>query len=320
MKKMMSVLLACMLIFLLAGCGSDESDSSSPKEITAFSLGTADSPGNFTGTIKGKTIEVTVAYDSDVTSLVAAFTTTGVSVKVGSNIQESGVTSNDFTNPVVYTVTGEDGSQANYTVTVKLAPSSAKAITSFSLGEYTGTIDETGKTIAVNIASQTDVTALVATFATIGKNIRVGAIEQISGTTPNDFTNPVIYTVTAADSTTTTYTVTVTLNLKATSVGASMTPNSPASVPIGVYCTKTTSITGTVNVTDADGGTEVEWKWYDNNYLITSGTATLSEANGTVTTTLTQKFGYHHTIKLEVTADGVVTNSISALVTCGALY
>jgi hypothetical protein len=57
MKKGMSVFLACMLIFLFVGCGGDESDPASPKEITAFSLGTADSPGNFTGTIKGKTIE-----------------------------------------------------------------------------------------------------------------------------------------------------------------------------------------------------------------------------------------------------------------------
>lgn len=319
MKKVMGVLLACMLIFLFAGCGGDESKSASPKEITAFSLGTADSPGIFTGTIKGKSIEVTVAYDSDVTSLVAAFTTTGEGVKVGSDIQESGVTPNDFTHPVVYTVTGEDGSQANYTVTVRLAPSSAKAITSFSLGTYAGIIDETGKTITVNIASQTDVTALVATFTITGESIHVGTVEQVSGTTSNDFTNPVTYTVTAADATTATYTVIVTLNLKATAVNVTMTPHSPASVPIGVYCTKTTSITGTINVTDADGGTDVKWKWYDNNNLITSGTATITETNGTVTTTLAQKLGYHHTIKLEVTADGV-TGSASGYVTCGANY
>ncbi len=319
MKKGMSIFLAGLLIFLFAGCDGDESDPASPKEITAFSLGAADSPGDFTGTIKGKAIEVTVAYNADVTSLVAAFTTTGVSVKVGSDIQESGVTPNDFTSPVVYTVTGEDGSQANYTVTVKLAPSSAKAITSFSLGTYTGAIDEEGKTITVNIASHTDVTALVATFATTGESVSVGTIEQVSGTTPNDFTHPVIFTVTAADATTTTYTVIVTLNLKATAVEVSMTPHSPSSVPVGVYCTKTTSITGAINVTDADGGTEVEWKWYDNNNLITGGTATLTEANGTVTTTLAQKLGYHHTIKLEVTADGV-TGSASGYVTCGANY
>ena len=43
---------------------------------------------------------------TDVTALVATFTTTGASVKVGSTVQVSGTTANDFTYPVVYTVTG----------------------------------------------------------------------------------------------------------------------------------------------------------------------------------------------------------------------
>jgi hypothetical protein len=44
----------------------------------------------------------------------------------------------------------------------------------------------------------TDVTALVATFTKTGVIVRVGLNVQVSGTTANDFTNPVTYTVTAA--------------------------------------------------------------------------------------------------------------------------
>jgi hypothetical protein len=40
----------------------------------------------------------------------------------------------------------------------------------------------------------------------------VGLIEQVSGVTPNDFTNPVMYRVTAEDGTSLDYTVTVTFN------------------------------------------------------------------------------------------------------------
>jgi hypothetical protein len=68
-------------------------------------------------------------------------------------------------------------------------------------------------------------------------------------------------------------------------------------------------------VADEDGDTSVEWKWYDKSatgtyMLLTGGSATVTEANGTVTSTLAQKFGYHHYIKLVVTADGVVTDEV----------
>jgi hypothetical protein len=54
--------------------------------------------------------------------MAAAFTTTGAAVSVGGVIQTSGVTSNDFTNPVTYRVTAADGSWQDYTVTVIFAP------------------------------------------------------------------------------------------------------------------------------------------------------------------------------------------------------
>ena len=179
--------------------------ASPAKAITAFSL------AGVVGTINetGKTIAVTMPYGTDVTSLVATFTTTGASVKVGSTVQVSGTMANNFTNPVIYTVTAADGTTQDYTVTVTVAASPAKAITAFSLAGVVGTINETGKTIAVTMPYGTNVTSLVATFTTTGASVTVGSTTQISGTTANNFTNPVIYTVTAADSSTQDYTVTV---------------------------------------------------------------------------------------------------------------
>jgi hypothetical protein len=57
----------------------------------------------------------------------------------------------------------------------------------------------------------TTVTTLVATFTTTGATVRVGSTVQTSGSTPNNFTNPVDYIVTAADASTATYRVTVTV-------------------------------------------------------------------------------------------------------------
>jgi hypothetical protein len=61
--------------------------------------------------------------------------------------------------------------------------SSVKAITAFSLAGVDGTINETGKTIAVAMPFGTDATALVATFTTTGASVKVGSTVQISGTT-----------------------------------------------------------------------------------------------------------------------------------------
>jgi hypothetical protein len=70
-------------------------------------------------------------------------------------------------------------------------------------------VNETLKTITVAVPNGTNVTAMVATFTTTGAVVKVGTVAQTSGTTPNNFTLPVTYIVTAADSSTATYTVTV---------------------------------------------------------------------------------------------------------------
>jgi hypothetical protein len=96
---------------------------------------------------------------------------------------------------------------------------SAKAISTYSLKDAngaitSGTIIEKDKTIAVTMPFATDMTALVATFDTSGSSVMVGTEVQTSGEAPgNDFTLPVDYLVTAADSTTATYTVTATAAL-----------------------------------------------------------------------------------------------------------
>ena len=88
--------------------------------------------------------------------------------------------------------------------------SSEKAITSFSISGVAGNIDE--KTITLDLTNMplfSRVDALVASFTTNGKAVRVGSKSQVSGKTANDFTKPVPYTVTAADGSMESYTVRV---------------------------------------------------------------------------------------------------------------
>jgi len=208
-----------MVLFLILGCRIDPrlpetaGEAVGAKAITAFSFPAFSATGAIDESAKG--ITATVPHGTDLTALVAAFTTTGVSVKVGSVMQASGTTANNFSQPVTYVVKAKDGSTASYTVTVAVAPppvSSAKAITVFLFVNpvYSeGTIDEAAKTIHVAMPYGTNVNSLVASFLTTGSSVKVGSTLQQSGVTANDFSNPVTYTVIAADGSWMPYAVTV---------------------------------------------------------------------------------------------------------------
>ena len=194
-------------VLLLASCGGNSSTSlSSEKSITTFSFTNPQAVGIIDE--NAKTIELTVPCGTNITALVAKFDTTGVTLKVGATGQVSNATPNDFTNPVLYVVTAADGSTATYTVTVTIDP---KAICtfSFSISDATGKIDGSAKNILVYVPSGTIFTGLVATFSATGQSVIVGSTVQVSGVTPNNFTSPVTYTVTAADGSTQDYIVTV---------------------------------------------------------------------------------------------------------------
>ena len=151
MKKLY-MLLAAVLLMVITGCGGGGGGStptvSSAKAITAFNIV---SPVAATGVITESThtIAITVPYNTtSVTQLVATFTTTGTSVTVGSTPQISGTTPNDFTNPVVYTVTGVDASTQNYTVTVTVSPLSSSLDTTFGTSGMVTTPIGSGNAVA----------------------------------------------------------------------------------------------------------------------------------------------------------------------------
>jgi hypothetical protein len=177
------------------------------KAITAFSF---TSPA-VTGTITGTNIAVTVPYGTTVTGLIATYSTSGASVKVGSTVQTSGTTSNNFTAPVTYTVVAADGSTQSYIVTVTIAANPAKTITAFSFTSPAATGTITGTNIAVTVPYGTAVTGLIANFTTTGASVTVNGVAQTSGTTSNNFSAPVTYIVVAADGSTQSYVVTVTI-------------------------------------------------------------------------------------------------------------
>jgi hypothetical protein len=164
-----------------------------------------------------RTIVVHVPFGTNLSNLVATFTTSPrARLNVGAIEQISGVTLNNYVNPLTIVVSAEDGTSQTYWVTVTVDPNTEKKITLFKFASLApvafGVVDETAKRVDVAVPYNTNVTNLVATFTTSANAwMRIGEIYQNSGITANDFTNPINYQVVAQDGSTQDYLVVVTV-------------------------------------------------------------------------------------------------------------
>ncbi|HCX23850.1 MAG TPA: hypothetical protein DHN29_18150 [Cytophagales bacterium] len=151
------------------------------------------------------TVTIEVVFGTDVTSLIPEITVledVTFSPESGSSV--------DFSNPVTYTVTGQDGTTTqDWLVTVNVAPNTATDIITFELSEQTGEaiIDEENHEVEIEVAFGTDLSVLTPSFS-----LSEGATSSPASGTTMSFAEPAILTVTAQDeSSTQSWTVTVTV-------------------------------------------------------------------------------------------------------------
>jgi len=144
-------------------------------------------------------------------------------------------------------LTDSDAATAAYTIAGG-SVSGAKDITAFSFkaADNAGLASDVAGVIGTNDITATlplgsSRSSLKATFTTTGASLKVGGVTQTSGTTANDFTSTVTYTVTAGDATTKDYAVTVGVTLAA-----------PGSVQ-AVFLSTTSLRVGWSAVSGADG-------------------------------------------------------------------
>ena len=166
-----------------------------PKFLTFTIAGKAGVIDNTTGTIN---IEIGSA-DGSVTALTPQFTTAlGTTVDVASGVER------DFSQPVKYTITSNDGyTSKDYYVNVTQIET--PKITAFTINGVTGAINQAARTISIELPQGVDIATLTPIITT-GKN---QTVSPASGTVQN-FKSPVVYTVTNSEKLTKTYTVTVT--------------------------------------------------------------------------------------------------------------
>ena len=163
---------------------------STAKEITRFSL------AGVVAEIAGDEIRLSVPYGTRIVNVPPRVEHDGVAISPAAGALC------DFSRPVVFTVTAEDGSQRAYTVRVSVAPNLSKEITHFKVFGIEAHID--GERIELTLPYGSVLTSLVPQITLSG-----GVVEPASGV-PQDFTQPVTYSVTGADGAVQRYLVEVT--------------------------------------------------------------------------------------------------------------
>ncbi|HPT22695.1 MAG TPA: DUF5018 domain-containing protein [Bacteroidales bacterium] len=114
-KRLLTALM--ILTLFIAGCSKKDDPKSNSKDLISFTFN-AFTPA-MTGVIDqtNKTVKITnIPGDADITTLVPT-----IVVSPDATVSPSTGSPNNFTSPVVYTVTAEDGTSVNYTITVTQA-------------------------------------------------------------------------------------------------------------------------------------------------------------------------------------------------------
>lgn len=199
--KNITILFLLFMAGVYTGCKKDPVMYSKGFESFKFIVKDAlDANKEYEGIINGDEIVVQLPIEVDVTNLKASFSMDNprTIVQVGSEVQESGITEQDFTNPVSYRVKAEDKSTRSYSVRVE------KKVAFQSFGFYKEDnpgLEEDykavirGLIIDIAVHETIDITKLVARFqTTTGATIRIGTVAQESSKTVNNFSIPVVYT------------------------------------------------------------------------------------------------------------------------------
>ena len=112
------------------------------------------------------TINIEVAVGTDRSNLIATFTLSGgATAEANSTAQVSNTSVNDFTSPVTYTVTAEDGiATQDWLITVTFDPQTDILTFSFPEQSEPALVNPSIHTIFIEVAPETNLTNLVASF------------------------------------------------------------------------------------------------------------------------------------------------------------
>lgn len=208
MKNYLFYLLLVMAsITLYVSCSKDDGGKSEPdtemsseKQITGFQF-LAEANETLSEDIVGSinqndlTINVTLPHGTNIMALIPEVEVSTAATYIPAGAQ-------NFTDPVTYTVTAEDGTEAEYIVIVAVEPANEAQIISFSfLAEnndaFTNNIelniDQGTRMITVTLPQGTQESIL----STLVPTIVISEGASVNNEEEQDFSSPIIYTVTS---------------------------------------------------------------------------------------------------------------------------
>lgn len=265
LNNTLGILVTILLLF--SACKDEEPSISSTKELLNFSILKSDNQGKVVNdveaSIQGSVITLPLDKYDDLKSLIAVFEYNGKSITIDGVEQESGVTSNDYSQPLVFTVEAEDGSKQQYTVEIALKDTGVlsafrflKKNNAFLTADVSSSIGEES-IIPLVTFSQSE---LIPTFTTNAVKVLVDEVEQKSGMTKNDFSSPVVYQFIMRNGETFQYTVKAEFLLSAIPE-LTITTTDPSIVEIpskDYYLEGTLAVNGRGGYEDYTGKTEIK--------------------------------------------------------------
>lgn len=265
LNNTLGILVTILLLF--SACKDEEPSISSTKELLNFSILKSDNQGKVANdveaSIQGSVITLPLDKYDDLKLLIAVFEYNGKSITIDGVEQESGVTSNDYSQPLVFTVEAEDGSKQQYTVEIALKDTGVlsafrflKKNNAFLTADVSSSIGEES-IIPLVTFSQSE---LIPTFTTNAVKVLVDEVEQKSGMTKNDFSSPVVYQFIMRNGETFQYTVKAEFLLSAIpELTITTTDPSIAEIPSkDYYLEGTLAVNGRGGYEDYTGKTEVK--------------------------------------------------------------
>lgn len=196
-----------LVLAFFSGCSDDPQTPAlgSAKEMQTFVLEAEHNPyalkQDIAATIAGNTITLEIPESVEQNRFVPTFTHTGKEVYVNGKKQQSGVSTVNMSEYPVYKVVAEDGTSNEYTVKMIRINDPGQKITAFAFEKETN--PDLSRDFALKVNNDkisglvySPTTRLIATFETDAREVTVDGQPQVSGETVQDFSKPVIYTLT----------------------------------------------------------------------------------------------------------------------------
>jgi len=196
------------IIISVAGCSEDNNNltESSDKKLETFVFQISKNPSlnsDIYANIMNNTITSILPEKTDLSKLIATFTFKGAKVTVNGVPQTSGITVNDFSNPVEYIIEAEDKSIITYIASFTITPPKEQQLTRFEIKKSLNpglsedivcSINHSAKIIeAVHLKwiNSTAPSQFVVSYEAKEAKVSINGKEAQSGVTVIDFKNPV---------------------------------------------------------------------------------------------------------------------------------